>query len=96
MYPLNCSSLSKSKCIKRDGDLIYTQGVQREENWAPLSKTHCFNYSLGIALRTAMEKSQIKHIGHMHVFSRCYCGCSEMLVLLAPTVQEYLTETKIQ
>uniref|UniRef100_A0A674A517 Distal-less homeobox 6a n=1 Tax=Salmo trutta TaxID=8032 RepID=A0A674A517_SALTR len=26
-------------------------------------------------------------IGHIQIFSRCYCRCSEMLVFLAPTVQ---------
>jgi hypothetical protein len=26
-------------------------------------------------------------IGHIHMVSRCYCECSEMLVLLVPTVQ---------
>ena len=26
-------------------------------------------------------------IGHIHMFSRCYCGCSKMLVFLAPTVR---------
>jgi hypothetical protein len=30
-------------------------------------------------------------IGHMHIFSRCHCGCNELLVFLAPTVQSYLT-----
>ena len=30
-------------------------------------------------------------IGHIHMVSRCYCECSEMLVLLVPTVQQYLT-----
>jgi hypothetical protein len=25
-------------------------------------------------------------IGHTHMVSRCYCECSEMLVLLVPTV----------
>ena len=25
-------------------------------------------------------------IGHIHMVSRCYCECSEMLVLLVPTV----------
>jgi hypothetical protein len=31
---------------------------------------------------------QIKfgHIGHIHMVSRCYLECSEMLVLLVPTV----------
>uniref|UniRef100_A0A4W5RKX6 Cadherin domain-containing protein n=1 Tax=Hucho hucho TaxID=62062 RepID=A0A4W5RKX6_9TELE len=37
--------------------------------------------------------SQIKSncIGHIHMVSRCYFECSEMLVLLVPTVQQYLT-----
>ena len=26
-------------------------------------------------------------IGYIHMVSRCYCGCSEMLVFLAPTMQ---------
>ena len=35
----------------------------------------------------ALIKIKIKCIGHIHVFSRCYYGCIEMLVLLALTVQ---------
>ena len=30
-------------------------------------------------------------IGHIDIFSRCYCGRIEMLVFLAPTAQLYLT-----
>ena len=30
-------------------------------------------------------------IGHIHMVSRCYCESSEMLMLLDPTVQQYLT-----
>ena len=30
-------------------------------------------------------------VGTKHIFSRCYCGCSEMLVFLAPIVQYYLS-----
>ena len=35
-------------------------------------------------------------IGHIHMVSRCYCECGEMLVLLVPTVQQYLTSNKYQ
>jgi hypothetical protein len=30
-------------------------------------------------------------IDHIHMVSRCYCECSELLMLLDPTVQQYLT-----
>ena len=30
-------------------------------------------------------------IGHIHMVNRCYCECCELLVLLVPTVQLYLT-----
>jgi hypothetical protein len=40
--------------------------------------------------------NQIKSncIGHIHMVSKCYCECSEMLVFLVPTVQQYLTSGK--
>jgi hypothetical protein len=38
-------------------------------------------------------QNQIKSkcIANIHMVGRCYCACSEMLVLLVPTVQQYLT-----
>jgi hypothetical protein len=37
------------------------------------------------------EDENTNFIGHIHMVSRCYCKCSEMLVLLVLTMQQYLT-----
>jgi hypothetical protein len=46
----------------------------------PLSMPHTI-------IRTALIKSN--YIGRIDIFSRCYCGCSEMFVFLATIIHIY-------
>ena len=51
--------------------------------------------SVHMCVKSKIKSHFICHLSHVicpiHVFSRCYCGCSEMLVFLALTVKQYIT-----
>lgn len=48
-------------------------------------KNKCTVCAIKHPRRLNMRRRKQNHIGH--ILSRCYCGCSEMLTFLAPTVQ---------
>ena len=64
------------------------------ERWHPITVPHWKSLSSSVRpFYSQCLSNQIKSnvIGHIHLVSRCYCECREMLVLLVPTVQQYLT-----
>ena len=64
--------------------------------WLSLSRVMLIEYLISRThehMRFATEirslwdnESKSNFIGHIHVFSRCYCRCSEMLVLIKTTL----------